>query len=229
VLVAEHLPADQAWDALIGAQIVAREASPVIEVAGRDWEAFLHGHSSSLRKQIRYQERRLEREHELRYRLATDPARLDDDFALLCRLHGQRWAPAESDAFRGARRPFLAAFARRAFARGWLRLWFLELDGRPVAAWLGFRYAGVESYYQGGRDPAFDDRSVGAVLVAHTIRAAIEDGVREYRFLRGGEAYKSRLATRDPGLQTLVAAGSAGGGAALAALRARRALARVRG
>jgi CelD/BcsL family acetyltransferase involved in cellulose biosynthesis/dTDP-4-amino-4,6-dideoxygalactose transaminase len=228
VLVAEHLPADQAWDALIGARAVAREPSPVIDVAGRDWDAFLEGQSSSLRKQIRYQERRLEREHHVRYRLAADPARLDHDFALFCRLHEQRWAPAESDALRGARRAFLAAFAHRALERGWLRLWFLELDNRPVAVWLGFRYGGAESYYQGGRDPAFDDRSVGAVLVAHTIRAAIGDGVREYRFLRGGEAYKSRLATRDPGVQTLVAAGSAGGRAALAALRARRTLARVR-
>jgi CelD/BcsL family acetyltransferase involved in cellulose biosynthesis/dTDP-4-amino-4,6-dideoxygalactose transaminase len=228
LLVGEHLPADQGWDALIGAPAVAREASPVVDLAGRDWEAFLATQSTGLRKQIRYQERRLEREHELRYRLAADPDRLDEDFALLCRLHAQRWAGGESDAFRGARRAFLADFARRALARGWLRLWFLELDGRPAAAWLGFRYGGVESYYQGGRDPAFDDRSVGAVLVAHTIREAIGDGMREYRFLRGGEAYKSRLATRDPGLQTVVATGSAAGSGALAALRARRTLARAR-
>jgi hypothetical protein len=61
------------------------------------------------------------------------------------------------------------------------------------------------------------------VIVAHTIRAAIADGMREYRYLRGGEGYKSRLATRDPGVQTLLAAGSAPGSAALAAVRARRA------
>ena len=228
VFVAEQTPADEGWDALLGARVVGREASPVADLPAGGWDAFLAGRGTSLRKQIRYQERRLAREHELRYRLADDPDRLDADFALLCRLHALRWAPVESDAFRGGRRAFLADFARSALARGWLRLWFLELDGQAAAAWLGFRYRGVESYYQGGRDPAWDDRSVGAVLVAHTIRAASENGIREYRFLRGDEAYKRRLATRDPGLLTLTAAGSAAGTAALGALHARRAVARLR-
>ncbi len=222
LLVADHLPADQAWDALLGARVAAHEPSPVADLRGTDWDAFLATRSAGLRKQIRYQERRLEREHELRYRLATDRDRLDDDFALLCRLHEQRWAPAESDALRGGRRAFLRDFAHRALDGGWLRLWFLELDGRAVAAWLGFRYGGVESYYQGGRDPAWDHRSVGAVLVAHTVRTAIADGMDEYRFLRGGEAYKDRLATHDAGVQTLTLAGSAAGSAALAAIRVRR-------
>ena len=31
----------------------------------------------------------------------------------------------------------------------------------------------------------------------------MEDGVREYRFLRGGEPYKSRWADRDAGLETV--------------------------
>jgi CelD/BcsL family acetyltransferase involved in cellulose biosynthesis/dTDP-4-amino-4,6-dideoxygalactose transaminase len=224
LLAAEHLPAEEGWDALLGARVAAHEASPVIDLPpGGDWDAFLAAQSASLRRQIRYQERRLAREHDLRYRLATDPDRLGEDFDLLCRLHEQRWAPEQSDAFTGGRRAFLGDFARRALEHGWLRLWFLELDGRPAAAWLGFRYRGVESYYQGGRDPAWESRSVGAVIVAHTIRAAIADGMREYRYLRGGEGYKSRLATRDPGVQTLLAAGSAPGSAALAAVRARRA------
>jgi CelD/BcsL family acetyltransferase involved in cellulose biosynthesis len=41
------------------------------------------------------------------------------------------------------------------------------------------------------------------VLTAHTIKAAIEDGVDEYRFLRGGEQYKYRFATHDLGLVTV--------------------------
>ena len=35
------------------------------------------------------------------------------------------------------------------------------------------------------------------------IRAAIEDGIHEYRMLRGNEPYKYRLATDDPGLVTV--------------------------
>ena len=43
---------------------------------------------------------------------------------------------------------------------------------------------------------------MGFVLMNHTIRAAIEDGMREYRLLRGDEGYKSRFATRDRPLET---------------------------
>ena len=42
------------------------------------------------------------------------------------------------------------------------------------------------------------------MLLAHTIREASNDGMREYRFLRGGEPFKSRFADADPGLETVV-------------------------
>lgn len=227
LFVGEHLPADQGWGALLGARGAVREASPVVDLPTADWEEYLAHRASGLRKQIRYQERRLQRDHDLRYRLADDPDRLDQDFDLLCRLHEQRWAGG-SEAFSADRRPFLREFARQALERGWLRLWFLELDGRPLAAWLGFRFAGVESYYQGGRDPAWDRLSVGAVLVAHTLREAIADGMSEYRFLRGDERYKDRFATRDPGVETVTLAGSHSGRAALSAVGLRRTAGRVR-
>jgi CelD/BcsL family acetyltransferase involved in cellulose biosynthesis len=227
LFIGDHLPADQGWAALLGARAATREASPIVDLETTDWDEFLAARASGLRKQVRYQERRLRREHELRYRLADDPDRLDDDFNLLCELHERRWG-GDSEAFTGGRRPFLRDFARVALDRGWLRLWFLELDERAVAAWLGFRFAGVESYYQGGRDPDWDRLSVGAVLVAHTLREAVVGGMREYRFLRGGEAYKDRFATRDPGVETVTLAGSAAGRAAVAAAGLRRTTGRLR-
>jgi hypothetical protein len=50
----------------------------------------------------------------------------------------------------------------------------------------------------------------------------------EYRFLRGGEAYKDRFATRDPGVETITLAESGAGRAALAAAGLRRTAGRVR-
>jgi CelD/BcsL family acetyltransferase involved in cellulose biosynthesis len=225
--VGDHLPADQGWAALLGACSAAREASPVVDLETDRLGRLPRRSASGLRKQIRYQERRLARDHDLRYRLADDLDRLDEDFDLLCRLHERRWAGG-SEALTEDRRPFLRDFVRCALERGWLRLWFLELDGQPAAAWLGFRFAGVESYYQGGRDPDWDSRSVGAVLVAHTVREAVVDGMSEYRFLRGGEAYKDRFATRDPGVETITLAGSRAGRAAVAAAGLRRTAGRVR-
>jgi CelD/BcsL family acetyltransferase involved in cellulose biosynthesis len=220
LFVGEHLPVDSGWAALLAGRVRGREASPALRIEADDWDAFLATLSGHFRKRIRYQERRLEREYALSFRLAADPERLDDDFDELCRLHALRWT--ESIAFAGRNREFLRDFAHRALRRGWLRLWFMELDGQPVAAWLGFRLEGVESYYQGGRDPAWADRSVGAVLMIHSLREAVNDGAREYRFLRGDEGYKGRLATHDQGLETVILSGSAAGRASLAASDVRR-------
>jgi CelD/BcsL family acetyltransferase involved in cellulose biosynthesis len=77
------------------------------------------------------------------------------------------------------------------------------VDGKPAAAKYNFRYGDVEFSYQAGRDPSWRRFSIGLVILAHAIRNAVEDGMREYRFLRGGEPYKYRLATADPGLETV--------------------------
>jgi len=222
MLFAELLPGTHAWSADLGGKVVHREASPTVSLDG--WEPYLAGRSTNFRQQVRGRQRRLARDHALTFRLADDPSRLDDDLGRLFRLHEARWG-ARSPFLR--RREFHAEFARVALERGWLRLWFLELDGRPAAAWYGFRFGRVESYYQAGRDVARGDASVGFVLLAHTIREAAGDGMREYRFLRGGEPFKSRFAEADPGLETVIVArglrGRLAGAAAAAALRSDRA------
>ena len=87
----------------------------------------------------------------------------------------------------------------------------------PVAALYGFRFAGAESAYQAGRDPALGNQPAGFVLLAHAVQEALADGMREFRLLRGGAAYKERFATDDPGLET---AGLARGASAEALLTA---------
>jgi CelD/BcsL family acetyltransferase involved in cellulose biosynthesis len=64
------------------------------------------------------------------------------------------------------------------------------------------------------------EASVGFVLLAHSIRAALDDGITEYRFLRGSEPFKYRFADADPGLQTIGVAHGVRGQAAVAAMAA---------
>ena len=203
VLLAERLPGPASWDRIPGGRAIQREGSPVLRFNGRTWEQLLAERSANFRQQVGRRERRLAREHEVCYRLCADPEQLDDDLDTLIGLHRARWGSEGSGAFDGAREPFHRTFARSAFERRWLRLWMLEVDGCVVASWYGFRFGGAESYYQAGRDPSWEHRSVGFVLLAHTIRAALRDGAHEYRFLRGGEEYKGRFTQEDPGVQTL--------------------------
>ena len=200
LLVGERLPGDEGWGSLLDARVLRREASPVLALEGTTWEAFLASRSKNFRNSIRSKEKRLAGNHHVHYRLSVDPESFERDFDLFLSLHRARW-PGGSSFIDDE--PFQREFAAAAFARGWCRLWFLELDGEARAAWYGFRFANVDSYYQAGRDPRWDSYSLGLLLHVHAIREAAADGVREYRFLRGGEDFKSRFASHDHELETI--------------------------
>jgi CelD/BcsL family acetyltransferase involved in cellulose biosynthesis len=200
VLLAEQVAGDQRFGDLTGARLLYREASPVLRFECASWDKFLQARTRNFRSQVRRFPRKLSELGAVSYRLTSDPQHLQRDLDTLFRLHRQRWEGATTPFLLAA--PFHRAFAKQALNEGWLRLWFLEIDGRPVSALYGFRFAGTESAYQSGRDSAFRDQPLGFVLQTHAVRQALADGMREYRFLRGDEAYKSRFATSDPGLET---------------------------
>jgi CelD/BcsL family acetyltransferase involved in cellulose biosynthesis len=200
LLVGDNLPGEESWSERLGARILGREASPVLTVGEPDWETLLASWSKNLRSQIRSRERKLFAEQSAVFRLADDPERFEQDLDRLFTLHRARWPNGSGFA---EAEPFHREFASLALERRWARLWLLEIDGAPRAAWYGFRFANVESYYQAGRDSEWDRYRVGFVLLCHSIREAVTDGVREYRFLRGDEEFKSRFASHDYGLETI--------------------------
>ena len=215
LLLAERMPKGTLPELLSG-RVLQEEASPLLPIDGASWEEFLASCSSNMRGQIRNKRRRLERKHGLGFA---------DRRALACRKRLRHPGAASPRPLgRGgpspSRGPPSTVTLPRAFERGWLRLWFLEVEGRAVAAWYGFRFGDVEWYYQSGRDPDWDRSSVGLTLLARTLQGAFDDGMSAYAFLRGDEAYKQRFATRDEGLETVALARGPRGRAAISAARA---------
>jgi CelD/BcsL family acetyltransferase involved in cellulose biosynthesis len=205
ILLAERLPGQPDWAKALAGRLLKQDQSPIIDLsAAGGWNDYLAARSANFRQQVRRRARRLERLG-LRFRLSFDPDRLERDLDALMALHHARWG-VRSRAFAPARARFHREFAAVALERGWLRLWIAEAEGEPVAAWYGFRFGGIESFYQSGRDPTWDRFQVGAGLLEQSIREAFADGMTEYRLLRGDEVYKARYTTADPGLATVAAA-----------------------
>lgn len=175
-----------------------RDALPMIDMSAHSgWDAYLSTRSSNFRQQVRRFTRRAERDHSMRLRRTESRDEVSSDIASLFRLHDLRHAGASS--LRGpSARAFHADFAEAAFERGWLRLWFLELDGAPVAAWYGWRLGDRYAYYNGGFDPSWSAARPGLILMAGVIEAAFAEGAAEFDLLLGGESYKSRFAERSP-------------------------------
>jgi CelD/BcsL family acetyltransferase involved in cellulose biosynthesis len=226
--LAERMPVADGWAQPLAGRRLRRELSPELELTTSDWDEFLAGRSANFRQQVRKFERRLTRDHGLSYRLVDDPATLEPDMDTLFRLHDARWGE-QTTAFTAGLRPFHLEVAAAALEKGWLRMWFAELEGRPAAVWYGFRMGGSDWFYQQGRDPAWERSSVGFVLTAHTLRDAVQAGIRRYRFLVGGEEYKSRFTTSAPELETVAVPRTFRGFAALAARGALHRVRRLRG
>ncbi|MCB0875097.1 MAG: GNAT family N-acetyltransferase [Solirubrobacterales bacterium] len=228
-LVLDHVDRGASWPGAIEAESGRRlkrvttryDVLPSIELDGLDWDGFLRGRSRNFRSQIRSKERRLARDHELDYRRTTRPEDLDRDMDAFFRLHDARWTDrgGSSIATERARR-FHREFAAALLELGWLRLWFLELDGEAVAVWYGWNVGGRYAYYLAGLDPDWHQLSVGFVLLAHTVREAIAEGARDYDLLRGSESYKDRFASDRREVETIVLAPSRSRALAVARLEA---------
>ncbi len=214
-----HLGARPAWDVLVLDSLAAEPgaACALAEAAGRDglaweraprsacpfvalpatWEAYLAGRGAATRYDVGRKARALSRRYDVKLERADDVRDLDAAMEALFDLHAARWrSRGDSGSFeRDPRnRPFHRAMAAAACRRGWLRLYFLMVDGRRAAGFLGYEVGGRLSYYQLGWDPAWGRWSVGTVLLAEVLRDAIARGVTEFDFLRADERYKTRLA-----------------------------------
>jgi CelD/BcsL family acetyltransferase involved in cellulose biosynthesis len=224
LVYAEQLPSGDGWGELVGGRLIVTSHDPVLRLDGMTWEDFLASRSRNFRDQVRRRERKLVREQGLSFRLCDDPERVRADMDTLFKLHSARWRGETTRVFEGAGADFHREFAEAALAAGWLRLWLAEIGGEPVAAWYGWRFAGSEWYYQAGRDTRLDRYSLGFVLLTHTVREAMGDGVEAYRFLAGNEEYKGRFAQEDPGTESRLLGTGVAASAARMALGVARSL-----
>jgi CelD/BcsL family acetyltransferase involved in cellulose biosynthesis len=172
------------------------ETCPYVSLRGHTFESYLGTLGAEHRYGFRRKLARLEKRHAPSFDLVRSEEERRESLAILFALHERRWRPrGDAGAFST---PELRAFhedvSRLTLAEGWLRLWVLRLEGKPVAALYGFLRERTFSFYQSGFDPEFGRESVGMVLLGVAVRAAIEDGADELDLLHGTERYKAHWA-----------------------------------
>jgi CelD/BcsL family acetyltransferase involved in cellulose biosynthesis len=188
------------------------------------WEAYVQQLSSRRRRHLRQHQRHLEADYpgKVVYSTVQGPEHLAAALDALIRLHRKRWhdrgmlTAFDDRRYVAFHREVAAAFLRR----GWLRLWTLAVGGTVVAVDYGLRVGNTFYAYQAGFDPDWADYSVGALLLAHTIREAIAEGAREYDLLRGLEPYKASWSNGTREEHHLLVSASWRGGVWLDAVRA---------
>jgi len=171
--------------------ITQQEVCPVITLPN-DWEAYLESLDKKQRHEIRRKIRKVEREVQSRYYVIDSLDGLDEAMITFIDLH-QKSAPDKEHFWSEELILFFNALAHDAARGGWLKLYFIEVEGQAAGAMLCFDYQNEFLLYNSGYNPALSALSVGNVLTAYTIQEAIRLGRTRYDFLRGDEVYKFRF------------------------------------
>jgi len=163
---------------------------PYIPLAGHTWDSYLATLGSSHRANVRRRIRALEQKFDVRFERVTDDTQRRDALAKLFDYHERRFAERGTAFATDAMRAFHDELTKRALERSWLRMFVLRLDGAAAAVMYGFLYNGTFYFYQHGFDEQFQQHGIGLVLMALSIRAAIDEGAGEFDMLWGVEPYK---------------------------------------
>jgi CelD/BcsL family acetyltransferase involved in cellulose biosynthesis len=181
------------------------DVCPVVTLpAGATMDDYLAGLGKKERHEIRRKVRRAESVGEIRLDDATDALA---ELEAFIDLHQKRWGAA------GLFPPTAGGDQSRVLFRrmfelwgsdGPLRLTFLTVGGRRIAAGVHFETPDGYLYYNAGVDPDARDLSPGVVMVHAYVERALAAGVARMDFLRGDEPYKYEWGAVDEPIQRLL-------------------------
>lgn len=157
-----------------------------------NWDAYLAQLERKQRHEVKRKWRRLEQlDHE--FQIITEEIAAKNALNEFIMLH-QTSSAAKKEFWNEPHLVFFRELVPTMAKAGWLKLFFLKIEGRRVASMLLFDYNNEYELYNSGFDPAlYKEVGTGATLTAYTIKHAIKNSKQIYDFLRGGEAYKYRL------------------------------------
>lgn len=207
-------PAADALAAAFGAREMANawtlnvereDVCPVVTLPeGADLDGYLSTLGKKERHEIRRKVRRAEAAGDVRLDESADPLH---DLDAFIDLHQKRWGSdglfpptPGGDQSRVLFRRLFEAFG----SDGAVRLTFLTVDGRRIAAGVHLETPDGYLYYNAGVDPDARDLSPGVVMIHRYVERAIATGRRRLDFLRGNEPYKYEWGAVDEPIQRLL-------------------------
>lgn len=165
------------------------------------WDALLDGLHRSMRGNIKYYPRLLERSgHSFSFRIAGDVDSVRAALPTLYRLHTARAQLTAGEQHRDRllhpiRRRFLNHLAGVLAPRGEMKIGILQVDGEDVAAQLWFERNATVFLHYSGYQPEWARFSVAMMTTSEIIRLALERGMKRVEFLRGSKQFKTRWNT----------------------------------
>ena len=158
----------------------------------RTWESYLKMLEGKQRHEIRRKLRRLNEAGEIRFRVIKRPDDISENMDTFFSMF-KASRPDKSEFLTDQMVSFFRLLAQRMAQRGFLRMFFLDIDRVPAAGVMCFDYNDILFLYNNGYNPQFSHLSPGFLSKVYSIRDSIEQGKLRYDLLKGDEGYKKRL------------------------------------
>jgi CelD/BcsL family acetyltransferase involved in cellulose biosynthesis len=178
--------------------------------------AWFDSHAKKIRQNYRRGRKILEDNAALTFRLLAPEESLEPAIERLAELKRLWLARQGLDAplfAKGSR--LLPALIHALEKEGVLRIFVLERNSRIIAISVNCEHRGEMAAFLTSYDPEFERGSPGVVLMMDYVKWSIDRGLKTVDFLRGDEPFKTRLATDQITLGSMVGARTVLGKAAL--------------
>jgi len=171
-----------------------RTTCPYIKLPS-SWESYVKTLGRSTRSNIRYYSRRLYRDFEdVRLEVCSDEEEIPRSMDAFMELNLNQWRnKGKRSVFEDKRfRCFQKDISKIFFNKGWLGLNRLMVNGGPSGFLYTFRYNKKICHYLTAITPEeqLTQYRLGTIMLAHSVKSAIQQNMSEFDFMRGAEAYK---------------------------------------
>ncbi|MHB8878265.1 MAG: GNAT family N-acetyltransferase [Myxococcaceae bacterium] len=169
--------------------------SPIIRIDS-DWPTFLASRSSHTRSELKRKARRLERDHAPAWSIVSSPEECERGMDDVLHIEERSWKENAGTSFGtvdGLDR-FYRSVARRFAEAGWLKIYLLHLDSKPVAHVFGAEFKQEYFALKTSYDAAYRDLSPGVVIIQNALRDAFARKLRAFDLLGEDARWKHELA-----------------------------------
>lgn len=171
------------------------DVCPVITLPD-SWDEYLQTLDSKDRHELRRKLRKAGQDALITWHTVEHPHQIQADLPTFFELH-MASGPDKAEFMTPQMQAFFEEMSVALAEKGWLRLAFLLVNGRPAATDLLFDVGGEILVYNSGFHPTvFEHLSPGWMLHGYLIEHAIALGRHRFDFLRGDENYKFRFGAK---------------------------------
>lgn len=171
-----------------------KSVTPLI-MLNNDIELVKNKISKKFLKGLRYYERKLNREGELKYHRVTKKEDIGPIMEKNLQFHKERWRLTDTPSIYSEEpeeREFLLNIVNSFFENDLLHLSYLTHNGTIAAIELGMVTNKVRYLFMGTMNPKFLKYPIGHIIVYKLVKEACEEGYELIDFFRGNEEYKQK-------------------------------------